>query len=270
MDMLQIIILGLVQAISEWVPLSSKTMDTIVYTKFFGGSADAVVPLLLFLHIGTMLAAIIYFRREIAELGRKFLSAPTDVKRQSESEIGFLVVALFFTGVVGVPILLIEKFFSPDIPGGMLLSIMGAGLIVTGFLLTSQHKNKWRTARAATWRDGILTGALQGLSILPGVSRAGTSTTALIWRGFDAESAFRLSFVLAIPTVFLAELVLYGVQGGISSFPIADGLALALSSLVFGYLTLDALLKIAHKTNVAWLAFVLGMIMVAAGLMGMG
>lgn len=269
MDILQIIILGIVQAITEWVPLSSKTMDTLVYTRFFGGSTENVLPLLLFLHIGTMLAAAIYFRKEIAFLAKSFVSAPTDVKRHSGSEIGFLAVALLFTGVVGLPLLLVETYVFPNLSGSVLLTVMGAGLILTGFLLASQRKGKWRTARAATWRDGVLTGALQGLSILPGVSRAGTSTTGLIWRGFDGESAFRLSFLLAIPTVFLAEIILYAAQGGIT-FPLADGLLLALSSFAFGYLTLDAILKIAHKANVAWLAFVLGMIMVTAGLIGVG
>ena len=67
MDIIQAIALGLVQAVTEWLPLSSKTMDALVYTKVFGGSAASVVSVLLFLHIGTMLASAIYFRREIAE-----------------------------------------------------------------------------------------------------------------------------------------------------------------------------------------------------------
>lgn len=277
MDILQIVILGLVQAVTEWLPLSSKTMDTLVYTKLFGGNSANVIPILLFLHIGTLLAATLFFRKEIVSLAKKFLSAPTIIKRHENTEIGFLFTSIFFTALLGFPILIAETFFLGKLDAGALLSVMGAGLILTGFLLTSQHRNKWRTAESATWKDGVLTGLLQGLSALPGVSRAGTSTTGLIWRGFDAESSFHLSFLLSIPTVFLAEMVLWAYQiffshqaAAIGAIPLIDGLALALSSFVFGYITIGVLIKLAHRINVAWLAFAFGIMMVLFGLVGIG
>ena len=97
MDIVQIIILSLVQAVTEWLPLSSKTMDTIAYTRIFGGSMENVVPLLLFLHIGTLCAAAIYFRREIALVAREFLSAPLDIERHKRGKAGFLA-----TGIINV------------------------------------------------------------------------------------------------------------------------------------------------------------------------
>ncbi len=274
MDPLQIIFLGIVQAITEWLPLSSKTMDTLVYTRIFNGSMDNVVPLLLFLHIGTLCAAALYFRREIVEVAREFLSAPLDIEKHKRGKVGFLTTAIVFTGIVGVPILVIEKFLLPSLSMNLLLSLMGAGLIVTGFLLTTHKKDRWRTTESSSWKDGILTGALQGLSTIPGVSRAGCSTTGLIWRGFDAESAFHLSFLLSIPTVFIAEMVVWGAQmvmgGTPAPLPLADGLALMLSSFVFGYITIDVLLKIAHKINVASLAFIFGIMMLIFGIIGLG
>jgi len=274
MDIVQIIVLGIIQALTEWLPLSSKTMDTIAYTRLFNGSLESVVPVLLFLHMGTLCAAAIYFRREIIALSREFLSAPLDIERHKKGKVGFLFTAILFTGIVGVPILAIEKFLLPNLTMNLLLSIMGAGLIVTGFLLTTHKKDRWRTTDAASWKDGILTGALQGLSTIPGVSRAGCSTTGLIWRGFNAESAFHLSFLLSIPTVFIAEMILWGAQmvigNTVAPLPIADGLALILSSFVFGYVTIDVLLKIAHKINVASLAFIFGIMMLVFGLAGIG
>ena len=270
MDILQAIVLGIVQAITEWLPLSSKTMDALVYTVVFGGSPQNVVSVLLFLHLGTMLAAAIYFRKELIALLHHFLKAPTSVRWQSHSKVGFLATAIFMTGVIGVPLLLIEKFVLPMLDGSALLCVMGAGLIVTGFLLTSQNRHRWRTVESVTWKDGLLTGALQGLAALPGVSRAGSSTTGLIWRGFDAESAFHLSFLLSVPTVFLTEVVFWSAQGGVSAIPIADGLLLAASSFVFGYLTIGVLIKLVQNLNVAWLAFVFGMFMLIFGLIGIG
>ncbi|MFA6490161.1 MAG: undecaprenyl-diphosphate phosphatase [Candidatus Micrarchaeia archaeon] len=287
MDIIAIIILGFVQALTEWLPLSSKTMDTIVYTQFFNGDKATILPLLLYLHIGTMVAAAIYFRKEIFQLTVRFFTACADVlrhtgsnrflatasmraTRESEGKIGFLVAALAFTGIVGLPILLLENFVLPSLDAGALFSVMGIGLIITGFMLTAQHKNRWRSHETAGWKDGVLTGALQGLSAIPGISRAGSTTTALVWRGFDVESAFHLSFLLSIPTVFCMEVVLWLAQGGVSALPISDGLMLAASSFVFGYLTIEVLIKIAHKINVASLAFVFGIMMLAFGLFGLG
>jgi undecaprenyl-diphosphatase len=273
MDVVQAIVLGIVQAISEWFPLSSKTMDTIAYTGVFGGEPGNVLPVLLFLHIGTLLAALIYFRKEILSLLREFLMAPADIERHAGTRVGFIATSIFFTGVVGIPLLLIEQFVLPRLQGDVLLTIMGAGLILTGFLLTTQHKHRWRASASASWQDGILTGALQGLSVLPGVSRAGCTTTGLIWRGFDAESAFHLSFLLSIPTVFIAEMLLWAAQlaqPGASTIPLSDGLMLAASSFVFGYITINALLKLAHRINVASLAFLFGIMMLVFGIMRMG
>lgn len=270
MDALQIIILGMVQAITEWLPLSSKTMDSLVYTAIFKGSPGNVVSVLLFLHIGTMVAAAIFFRKEIFSVLQHFMRSPTNLPWLGSSKVGFLFTAILMTGMVGMPLLLLEKYVLPTLDASALLCVMGAGLILTGFLLTNQNRHRWRTAEAATWKDGILTGALQGLAALPGVSRAGTSTTGLIWRGFDAQSAFHLSFLLSIPTVFLTEFVFWAAQGGVSAIPITEGIALAISSFVFGYLTIGMLLKLVHRLNVAWLAFAFGMLMLVFGLMGVG
>lgn len=273
MDILQIIILGIVQAVTEWLPLSSKTMDTVVYTQFFGGSMENVVGMLLFLHLGTLLAAAAYFRKEISRVAKGFLRSPSNWAEHKRTEAGFLIVALVMTGVVGAPILAIEVFLLPGLDASALFMLMGAGLVATGFLLSSQRKNRFRSALSAAAEDGILTGALQGLSVIPGVSRAGCTTTALIFSGFDAESAFHLSFLLSIPTVLAAEIVLWGYQfatGAAGNLPLLDGLMLAASSFFFGYLTIGALLKFAKDINVSSLAFLFGIMMLAFGLFGIG
>ena len=269
MDIFSIIILGLTQGITEWVPISSKTQDTLVYVKFLGGDPAMVIPVLLYLHIGTVLAATIYFRKEIAGILNAIVKKPTAIGEHARSKPGFLFTALLFTGVVGVPLLLVEKIFFPSMEWGLLLVLMGAGLVLTGFFLSSHKGIKIRTVEEVGWKDGVLTGILQGLSVLPGVSRSGTSTTGLIWREFDSESSFYLSFLLSIPTVIMAELVFY-VGGAVKIFPVSDGILLALSSFFFGYITLDSLLRIVKRVNLAYFAAALGLIMIAAGLLGAG
>ncbi len=267
MDFLSIILLGLTQGITEWVPISSKTQVTAVYLKLLNGDPSSVVPVLMYVHIGTVLAALIYFRKEIMKIISDFAKKPMDLRAHSKGKLGFLFTSLLFTGVVGIPLLILEKKM-PSLDAGLLFVIMGVGLLITGFLLLMQKGLKERKAKDANWLDGVFTGLLQGLSILPGISRAGTSTTALIWRGFDSESSFNLSFLLSIPTVILAELVLYA--GGMTAFPVWDGILLSLSSFIFGYVVLDVILRIVKKVNMTYVAFALGVIIIAGGIAGAG
>jgi len=264
---LEILVLGLAQGITEWVPISSKTQDSLAYLSLFHGDPASLVPILLYLHIGTVLAATIYFRKEIAGIISEFMKKPTDLRAHAKGTTGFLFTSLLFTGIVGVPLLLLEKKFFTDIDASLLFVVMGIGLIITGLLLAIQKGAKLRKRSGVGWKDGMLTGLLQGFSVLPGISRSGTSTTGLIWRGFDSESSFHLSFLLSIPTVIVAELVLY-INGSLVAFPVTDGALLALSSFVFGYLALGALLKIVRHANLAYVALAMGLIITAAGLIG--
>ncbi len=269
MDSITILVLGLVQGITEWVPISSKTQVSLAWLKVFNGDPSSLVPILLYVHIGTLLAAIIYFRKELLEIAQSKLKRPLAISTYSKGKAGFLLTAVILTGVIGFPLLYIEKKFFPTLDSSVIFALMGAGLVLTGFLLLSQKGAKERRKETVTWKDGILTGVLQGLSVLPGVSRSGTSTTGLIWRGFSSEDSFHLSFLLSIPTVICAELVFY-LNGEVAAFPIADGILLAASSFVFGYLTLGALLKLMKRFNVAYVAIAMGLVMVAAWMLGAG
>lgn len=269
MDLASIILLGLVQGVTEWVPVSSKTQDAFVYLHFLGGSPDYVVPILLYLHLGTLIAAALYFRKELAVICRKILSKPLKLETYARGKVGFLLAALFCTGVVGFPIFYLEKKLFPDLNASGIYLLMGAGLILTGMLLLSQRKKRLRTSGSVGFRDGILTGLMQGLSTLPGVSRAGTTSTALIWRSFDAESAFNLSFLLSIPSVALTEVVFY-IGKAAGSLPFTDGIALSAASFVFGYLTLDIILRLVKKVNLSYVTIALGVLIIISAAFNAG
>jgi undecaprenyl-diphosphatase len=264
MDLFSIIVLGLVQGISEWIPISSKTQVTLVYLRFLGGSPSLVIPILLYSHLGTLFAASIYFRKEIRAIFDEILSDPFNYKTYVIGKTGFIINALLFTGLVGLPILYIEKNILPSLNGASIFVLMGIGLILTGLLLFSQKKLQFRQSESVDWKDGVFTGLLQGLSTLPGVSRAGTTSTALIWRSFDSESAFQLSFLLSIPSVVMAEILFYFFSKT-GNLPVIDGISLTISSFIFGYLSLDIILYFVKRINIAYLAMLLGaLIMIAA------
>jgi len=269
MDLYSIIVLGLVQGIAEWIPISSKTQVTLVYLQFLGGSPSLVIPILLYVHLGTLLAASIYFRKELIDILGLISSSPFQYKTFTQGKIGFLMAALASTGLIGLPILYVEKVLLPNLDGTSLFLLMGIGLILTGLLLLSQKKLRLRNSDSVGWRDGLLTGVLQGFSTLPGVSRAGTTSTALIWRSFDSESALHLSFLLSIPSVVMAEIVFY-LGSGLGDLPVIDGISLMLSSFVFGYLSLDAILHFIKRVNVAYLALLLGIIIISVAYLQYG
>lgn len=278
MDPLSILILGLVQGVAEWLPISSKTLDTAVYLQLLGGSREAVVPMLLYLHLGTLLAALVYFRSQLLELARagwKMLISRGKTAARKD-ELLFYIAALLGTGVVALPLLWLSKNFLSNLDLGFLLALMGAGLIVTALLLHSQkggHQD--RAAGSAGPIDGLMVGMMQGLSVLPGLSRSGVTTTGLIWRRFNAYSAFELSFILSIPTVFFAEMVLWGYQlfadrSLLGALAVGDGLMLAAVSAVAGYLTIGALLRLARRLDFSLIAGAFGLLMLAAGLVNIG
>jgi undecaprenyl-diphosphatase len=269
MDWFSIVVLGLVQGVTEWVPISSKTQDTFVYLRFLGGSPELVVPILLYLHLGTLLAAAIYFRKELGRIIQEIAGKPMKTKTYTEGRNGYLLSALFFTGLVGLPILYAEKKLLPAINGAGLYFLMGAGLIATGAMLLTQRRMKSRHAGEVGLADGAVTGIMQGLSTIPGISRSGTTSTALIWRGFDSEGAFNLSFLLSIPTVALTEVLFYVAEGGMK-LPLADGVALAAASFVFGYVTLDAVLRAVKKANLGVLSIALGAVIIFSALTNAG
>ncbi|MFA5108555.1 MAG: undecaprenyl-diphosphate phosphatase [Candidatus Micrarchaeia archaeon] len=268
MDFLQILLLGIVQGISEWLPISSKTLDTFLFLSM-GGQPSQSVAVLLYLHLGTLVAATIYFRHKLWEMAKELLSvrAIDDLKKD---KFTFYLFALAGTGVVGLPLYLLQKYFLSDISASMLFVVMGVGLLVTSALLFVQKgKVHEKKATEAGWFDGLVCGAFQGLSALPGISRSGTSTTGLILRKFEPDAAFELSFILSIPSVIGAELVLYLLNSSVAIFDPIAGLMLAATSFVFGYLTIGMLIGFAKKVNLAMLALAFALVMIVAGLIGL-
>ncbi|OPY37239.1 MAG: undecaprenyl pyrophosphate phosphatase [Methanoregula sp. PtaU1.Bin006] len=270
MNFFQLLVLGVVQGITEWIPVSSKTQVTFVYLKFFQGDPQLVVPILLYVHLGTVIAATLYFRKELSGIIREIADNPYHFRYHVNGKAGFLFVSLVCTGIIGIPLLIVEKELFSSIDAGLLYALMGGGLIVTGLLLLSQKTRNLRTRQSVSWKDGFFAGILQGFSVLPGISRSGTSTTGLIWRGFDSGSSFYLSFLLSIPTVILAEIILTYGFSGTEDFPVPEGIILLMTSFFMGYLTLDTLLRIVQKINIAYVVLILGAFIVIIGISGAG
>ena len=249
----QAVLIGLLQGLLEWLPVSSEGNMVLVLVAFFGLPAEETVSTAIFLHLGTGFAALIYFREEVINILLGKTPEYSDLRAK-------LFIMTMLTGVVGFPIFMWLNISVSY--GEMLLALTGLALIATGMLQREAAK-KEQTGAELSWSLSIILGAAQGLAIIPGLSRSGLTTSIMLFRDFTGEEAFRISFLMSIPASFAAAFGLMLVDG------FTPDLYSALSAVIagiVGYLAIDALLKLARRISFWKICVVLGAIAVIAWL----
>lgn len=250
------VILGIVQGITEWIPVSSDGAVTATYTYLFKRPVAEAVRYAFWLHLGTALAATWYFRREIIALLRQFFAR----RGRLTPKMWFLLVATVVGGVVALPFLIALDEIS-TLVGGAAMALVGVFLIVTGLIQIPRRRAGTRTREQVTTMDATLTGVAQGLSILPGLSRSAGTIGVLLARKVDAKEAMVLSFILSIPAT-LAAAVWAGADSGLYlSRNAVIGVAVA---AVVGLATLKLLLAAAERINFGKFVLIAGIAIVGA------
>ncbi|MFH1602227.1 MAG: undecaprenyl-diphosphate phosphatase [Candidatus Shapirobacteria bacterium] len=250
--MIEQLVLGTIQGVAEWLPVSSEGLIYLAQAHFFSPlSLTQAVKQALFLHFGTWLAALIYFRQKI-------ISLPKNRNLSS-----FLAFGTLVSGFLGLLILkLIENLESQFLPTGKVFTlIIGLFLIVTGYLQLKSKKEGKKTEKDLTIKTALVLGIAQGLAVFPGLSRSGLTVATFLFLGYSKVDSLRLSFLLSLPLVLIANIFLnfnYLSQG-----VYLGGL---LFSFVFGYLTIDLLLKIAQKINFGKFVIFFGLLTILASL----
>ncbi len=250
----------MVQGVSEWLPISSEGINSLIMVNFFGKTlADAVVYS-IWLHTGTVLAAVVYFRDEILKLLENFPLYVKNPKKDTDENhlTTFLIASTALTGIIGLPLLLLG-IGRANFSGEMATAFIGLLLIFTGLL--QKYSRRPSGEGDITLKDSALVGSLQAFSVLPGISRSGITTSVLLLRKHEARSALKLSFLMSIPAVFAAEvgLALLG-KLTIDAYSL---LAVAIS-FVFGLLTIGILMEIADRVNFGNFCILLGLLSLAA------
>lgn len=206
MDFLEAIFLGLLQGLTEFLPISSSA-----HLRIFGdlaGWGDPGATFTAITQLGTELAVLIYFRNDIFRIiGKWFRSFGASGGRHSAGiQKGDPDVRLGWIIIIGtVPIVLAGFFLQEYIRTSLRsLWITAIVLIVFGIVLglVDHFGRKVKSVADVTYRDGLLIGVAQMLALVPGVSRSGASTSAGLLLGYDRPSAARFSFLLAVPAVF--------------------------------------------------------------------
>ena len=204
MPILHALVLGLVQGLSEFLPISSSG-HLLLVPWFFGWKDFADTPAGISvekafdvaLHLGTLVAAIAYFRRDITVYVREGtrLVARREQPASAEGRLAWLLV------VSALPAAVVGALFEKSIDNRLgTPTLIAASLIVFGLLLGyADRRAGARTLNDYTRRDAVLVGAAQVLALNPGTSRSGITMTAGRFLGFDRDSAARASFLMSLP-----------------------------------------------------------------------
>jgi undecaprenyl-diphosphatase len=249
---LEALVLGIVQGLTEFLPISSTGHLRIVPAVL--GWEDPGAAFTAVTQLGTMAAVLIYFREDLQRIAAASLASLRDRTRWNEldARLGrYIVLGTIPIGIFGL------AFKDQIETGARDLYLIGTVLIVLGLVLLVAEAvgSRTRDLESITPRDGLLIGLGQALALVPGVSRSGATITAGLFLGFDRATAARYSFLLSIPAVVLSGLLeLVGILTGdthrdVGLFPLAVA---TLMAFVVGYASIALLLRFLanHSTAV--------------------
>ena len=240
MSTLEAIVLGIVQGLTEFLPISSTGHLRIV--PAFAGWDDPGAAFTAVTQLGTLAAVLLYFRNDLWRIAVAFLRGLRDpvIRRTIDSRLGWYIV------IGTIPISIFGFVFSDQIEEeARSLRLIGTTLIVLGLLLLVAERagKRERGIDDLTLKDGIVIGFAQAAALVPGVSRSGATLTAGLFLNLERAAAARYSFLLSVPAVVLSglyELQDIGGEGAVGAVPTAIATLLA---FVSGYAAIAFLLR---------------------------
>lgn len=270
-DWLEALVLGVVQGATEYLPVSSS--GHLVIAQHLFGLEEPALFFDIVLHLGTLVAVVWYYRKDLAKLvmetaaGLRDLASGQSWKKTLEAHPEFrfallIVVGTLPTAVIGIAFEdTFERLFGS-------VRLVGLMLILTGtvLLLTRMASRGGRTTADMRWSDALIIGLVQGMAITPGISRSGMTIAAALLLGIERETAARYSFLLSIPSI-LGALVLRmdGAGDGVGSTALVVGFVAA---ALTGYACLALLVRLVKKGRLSWFApycFLLGLLALVFG-----
>lgn len=259
MDIIQAIIVGIVQGLTEFLPVSSSAH--LIFTKELLGINQPGIAFDVLLHLGTLIAVVGYFFKDIVEMTKAFFSSLLDIfrgkfrenfKNDSYKKLAWMVI------IGTIPAGIIGLLFDNEIEAiFQSITIPAFFLLITGILIyVSQRLNvKNRDIKSSGIKDSIIIGIGQSLAIIPGLSRSGTTISSGLLIGLDKEFAAKFSFILAVPAIIGANITqISAITAGLD-FNLLSYLLGFLAAIISGYLSINILLKLIREKSLDIFAF---------------
>jgi undecaprenyl-diphosphatase len=231
MELIRAIVLGVVQGLTEFLPISSSAHLRIVPELF--GWPDPGAAFTAVIQLGTMAAVLLYFWSDLWKIALTWLRSLRDrsLRGELEARMGWYLI------IATVPIVLFGVAFKDQIETGARdLRLVGTMLIVFGVILyvADRAGRENRELDQLNTTDGVSIGLAQSLALIPGVSRSGATITAGLFRGFTREAAARFSFLLSVPAVVLSGV--YELKdAGSGSYGVGATVVATVLAFVVGY-----------------------------------
>ena len=213
MNLIQSILMGIVQGLSEFLPISSSAhlVFTSNFYKVFKGieivqQSNEEIFFDIMLHLGTLIAVLIFFRKDVWEIAKAlFIACKSRDFSDHKAKLGlFIIAGTIITICLALPLndFAEHLVYHPAIVGGLLI-------MTGGVLFLSEYMSKKRETKSETlnWKQAILVGLAQGIAVLPGFSRSGWTIATGLFAGLNRETAARYSFLLSIPIILGASMV---------------------------------------------------------------
>lgn len=264
MNLIQAIIMGLIQGLTEFLPVSSSghlVLTSSLYKYFThkdfvsGGSEEVVFDIIL--HLGTLLAVFLFFKDDIIKITRAFIKACLDRNfSNSDAKIAaFILIGTFFTVIVAFPLKIVSENLI-NLP-----YIVGIFIFLTGCIL---YLGEWVSEKKKAKTDkidlktAIIIGLAQGIASIPGISRSGSTISTGIFLGLDRVSCARYSFLLSLPIIIGASIFYPVLEVDLHEFLNYNWVAFAvgfLVSFVSGYFCIKYFLKFLGKHSMKIFAY---------------
>jgi len=260
LNVLYSILIGIVQGVSEWLPISSKTQVLLVSNYLFALPVAVGLAFGLFMEVGSLASASIYFRRDIISLlhDRKLLA--------------YLVVVTFFTGLIGVPLFLVAERLLSSVEGtGIPMVVLGVVLIFDSvYIRYSRLTPRLAGLKDMKLKHYIAIGIAQGIAALPGVSRSGMTVSTMLFMGVDPRDAFRLSYLAYIPAslgAFATTILLSRseINTAVAAVDPAGILLAIITAALIGLVVIAAALRFAKRNNIYVVTLVVGVLAIIIG-----
>jgi undecaprenyl-diphosphatase len=267
-QLINAIILGLIQGLAEWLPISSTAHLKIA--EHFLGLTKATPLLNITLHVGTLVVVVFYFRKEVKSILTAL--AHLDFKSEHGQLIPLIIVAAIPTGTIG---LLYVEFLESTLQTNIFIMFLAIGIaFLVGAIILYTSRIGRENKETIAYTTALFMGVAQGFAIFPGLSRSGITISTALLLGLKREKAFKFSFLISIPAI-IGDLVVeaYKQRGqlGVQGFGPTELLVGIVITMIAGYVAIKLVSRIVSSKKFHYFAiytWILGLVLIALTLSG--